>query len=113
MIWLTGALLLIALGGGSYVASLHFRGAPPPGKIALAHGVLGTLGAALLAVLAIQRADAALLPALAVYGVLIAGGLYLFSFRKKEAGPPRSAIAIHGAVAIIAFGLFVYGGFIW
>ncbi len=111
MIWLVTAPLLVALLGGAYVGSLHLANRPPPAKVALIHGIIGTIGAALLAVLVWWRGGGSLVPSAAIFGVVIAGGVYLFSFRKREALPKKSAVLIHAAAAVIAFGLFVYGGF--
>lgn len=112
MLWLITTMIAVSLAGGGYVASLHRRNEPPRKKIALVHGVIGITAALLLAGLMILQQDYTLLPAVGTFVVVIFGGTYLFSFRSKTSPAPGSAIAIHGVLALLAFGLLIYTGFL-
>ncbi len=110
MLWLIITIIGVALAGGTYVGSLHLKNESPPANIALVHGVIGSTGLLLLAGLMILKQDYTLLLAAGTFVVVICGGIYLFSFRKKKSTPPKSAIAIHALMALLAFALLIYTG---
>lgn len=104
-------LYLIAATGGLIMAVRAFKGQGAPMLMAVLHFVFAGAGAGTLAAFIFTQAPAEaglFKAALITYGLAALGGLYLFSFRFRDAGmPPKAVIAIHGAVAAVGTVLLV------
>lgn len=111
MLIFISVLFFIALAGGSYVASIHFKNKFPSPKVALIHGLVGSVALILLIGIMSMNQDFTLAPALCLFVIVILGGLFLFSFRNKKSGPPKPVIIIHGSLAVLAFSTLLYLGF--
>lgn len=94
--------------GGLILASLRLREKPLPMGLALAHGGVAAVALVLLGVQVIAQGVAAQLP-LALFVIAALGGFALFSFHVRGKALPIPVMAIHAAVAVVAFVLLVAG----
>ncbi len=94
-------VLLLAMGGGLYLASMIFKGQKPELSAAGIHGIVALVLLALVGYLAYSWHETKLWIALGVMIMASGGGLYLVGNHKKGEPGPKSAVVIHAIFAII------------
>lgn len=98
------ALILFALSavGGLYLATMHFRGTPPPIALAVGHGVVALSGLACLVAAVLAAPTASRMPLLLGLFVLVAVmGFLLLSFHLMRRPLPKLGIVFHAGFAIL------------
>ena len=90
-----GALL------GLTMAWMHFKGQKSGMALGIAHGVFTLSGLALLATGLVMREASLAWWILASFGVVAAGGAYLFSRQVRDKPWPALVIVAHGGLAIV------------
>lgn len=94
-------LFLAAAAGGLYMASRIFKGAFPPGFVAVGHGALAATGL-VLAILAALAPDASPLVRYGAGILFLAalGGFFLASFHLRKVPHPRGVVVLHALIAV-------------
>lgn len=102
-------LLAIAALGGVVMAAMRFGGRElPPMALALIHGLFAASGLVAL-ILFVVNSTASTLALVSLVGFVIAalGGFMLFSHHLRGKALPINYVVIHGAGAVISFGLLL------
>ena len=94
------AFVLAALLGLT-MAWMHFQGKKSGMAIGIAHGLAALSGVALLATGLVMREAGPAWWILASFGVVAAGGAYLFSRQVRDEPWPAAVIVAHGGLALI------------
>ena len=101
---LTITLFALAALGGLVLAFRHFKRAPLPSLVAVAHGVLAATGLVFL-ILYFLRTDGGWTFGLPLLLLVVAalGGFLLVAFHLRGQRPPSAAVVVHAVVAVIGF----------
>lgn len=106
MLELAAAVFAITAIGGVLLAFIRFsKNVNPPTLVALTHGSAGGIGLVLLLIGVLQTGEFGY-PGLALILFLVAaaGGFYLFTHHMREQLIPSQVVALHGGIAVVAFG---------
>jgi hypothetical protein len=95
-------LFLIAALGGLYMAARIFGGNLPPWAVVIIHGVLAASGLLVLLYALFTGVLAATIVIGAILLVIAALiGFFMFSYQLRKLAPPKAAVVLHAAVAVI------------
>lgn len=112
---LEGAMAALALAAvlGAYLAVQFLQGAEPALSTGLIHGGVAAVGLVLLLVVVLTGPSNGYYLAAGVLFVIVAlGGAFLFFYHLRGRDLPGLVILIHGAGAVVAFLLLLYGYFL-
>jgi len=107
---LTPALIAFAIAAlGGLILALHvLREKQAPWSLSVLHGLLGAAGLVLLLLAVLGGAAGSVGTwSLVLFVVAALGGFFLASFHVRKTLPPKGAVVLHAALAVVAFGLLL------
>ncbi|HEX7055790.1 MAG TPA: hypothetical protein VF260_01160 [Bacilli bacterium] len=110
MLAISAILFAIAALGGLALGSFRARGQKMPMWLSIIHGLVAAAGLVFL-IIGVAQGEAGTLATVALVLFIIAalGGFVLFSYHLRDQQHPKSFIAVHALVAVVAFVLLLIG----